>query len=403
MSDIAFLPSPPELPGANIKVVGVGGAGCNAVNRMIESGVTGVQFIAMNTDQQSLAHCKAEVKLPLGPISMRGLGAGGDPERGLNAAEESREEILSSLQDADMVFIAAGMGGGTGTGAAPVVAGCARELEALAVSVVLTPFYWEGPGKQQRAAFGLENLRNMADSVIVVSNEKIRNWCDRRVLLKEAYKIADGVLIQGVRGITDLILRPGIINGDFADVKSILCDSREALIGTGSGRGDDAIIDSIRKALECPLLERDEHGAATKVLVSVIANLDNIPLNAVDEAMHYLNEHYKGKADIKLCQAEALDLDDRVLVTILASGFEDVEPAPKPETANRPDPTPALTTTSGARTLVYGDTPVSLDASMPTRLLPQAPTPSDELDGLAQDDLRVPTIMRIPQGRLPME
>jgi cell division protein FtsZ len=169
---------------------------------MIQSGVTGVQFIAMNTDQQSLAQSKAHVKIPLGPISMRGLGAGGNAERGAVAAEESRDEILAQLQGADMVFITGGMGGGTGTGAAPVVASCAREFGALTVAVVLTPFHWEGVNKSDKAALGLENLRNTADTVIVVSNQKLLSLCDKGVKVKEAYRIADGVLIQGVRGIT---------------------------------------------------------------------------------------------------------------------------------------------------------------------------------------------------------
>jgi len=403
MNDIAFLPSPVNLPGANIKVVGVGGAGCNALSRMIESGVTGVQFIAMNTDQQSLAQCDAEIKIPLGPLSMRGLGAGGDPERGFNAADESREEILSSLQGADMIFIAAGMGGGTGTGAAPVIAGCAKELDALAVAVVLTPFNWEGQGKAQKAAAGLENLRNMADSVIVVSNEKIKNWCDRNVKTKDAYRAADSVLIQGVRGITDLILRPGIINGDFADVKSVLCNSREALIGTGQGRGDDAILDAVRKALECPLLERDQQGAATKIIVSVMADWDQIELSAIEEAMNFLREHYRGQPDIKLCQAEAPELDDRVLVTVLASGFENIDEVMMPVSSlNIEPPEPLIPTVTSSNRSVYGNTPSDTESVTPTRLLPQAPTPSGELDGFTQD-LHIPAIIRISQGRLPIE
>ncbi|MCE1228978.1 MAG: cell division FtsZ family protein, partial [Firmicutes bacterium] len=181
MPEVPFLPSPVHLPGANIKVVGVGGAGCNALDRMVQSGVSGVQLIAMNTDQQSLAASQAHVKIPLGPISMKGLGAGGSAERGNLAAEESREEILASLQGADMVFITAGMGGGTGTGAAPIVASCAREAGALTVAVVLTPFRWEGPGKAAKAGMGLENLRETADTVIAVSNDKLLALCDRNV------------------------------------------------------------------------------------------------------------------------------------------------------------------------------------------------------------------------------
>ena len=410
MNDIAFLPGPPNLPGANIKVVGVGGAGCNALNRMIEDGVSGVQFIAMNTDQQSLAQCKAEVKIPLGPESMRGLGAGGDPERGFNAADESREEILSCLQGADMIFIAAGMGGGTGTGAAPVIASCASEHDALAVAVVLTPCRWEGVGKAQKAAVGVENLRNTADTVIVVSNEKIKNLCDRNVKTKDAYRAADSVLIQGVRGITDLILRPGMINGDFADVKAVLYNSREALIGTGAGRGDGAILDAVKKALECPLLEHDQEGVASKVIVSVMANWDQVEHSAIETAMNYLSEHYKGQPDIKLCQVEAPELEDRVLVTVLASGFDDSSNAAEKYLSQDMDVAEQLTVMP--HTVIYGNTPASAEPLTPTRLS-QAPTPSGELGRVTPNfeepaidrnkTRNIPTIVCIPQGRLPIE
>jgi cell division protein FtsZ len=404
MSDTPFLPSPVHLPGANIKVVGVGGAGCNAIDRMILSGVTGVQFIAMNTDQQSLALSQAHVKVPLGPMSMRGLGAGGNAERGAVAAEESRDEILAQIQGADMVFITGGMGGGTGTGAAPIVASCAREFGALTVAVVLTPFRWEGADK---AAQGLENLRNTADTVIVVSNEKLLTLCEKGVKVKEAYRVADGVLIQGVRGITDLILRPGTLNGDFADVEAVLRNGREALIGTGAGRGDEAILDALTRALDCPLLERENTGVASQVIVSIMADWDRVELSAVETAMGYLSRHYHGHADIKLCQVEAPELDDRALVTVLASGFQDGEaelqdevPALEPEDIAEPMRTANL---DGTR--VYGEVAQTAGAEppmTPTRLLPQAPTPSGELANMAED-LHVPAIIRMTQGRLPIE
>ena len=400
MSDTPFLPSPVTLPGANIKVVGVGGAGCNAIDRMIQSGVTGVQFIAMNTDQQSLALSKAHVKIPLGPISMRGLGAGGNAERGAVAAEESREEILAQIQGADMVFITGGMGGGTGTGAAPIVASCAREFGALTVAVVLTPFRWEGVNKADKAALGLENLRNTADTVIVVSNEKLLTLCEKGVKVKEAYRVADGVLIQGVRGITDLILRPGSLNGDFADVEAVLRNGREALIGTGAGRGEEAILDALTRALDCPLLERENTGVASQVIVSIMADWDRVELSAVETAMGYLSRHYHGHADIKLCQVDAPELDDRALVTVLASGFtegDDRAMAPEGAPAHADPQRPA------AEGRVYGDAPQGSDQPLtPTRLLPQAPTPSGELATLA-DDLHVPAIIRMTQGRLPIE
>ena len=408
MNEIPFLPNPIHLPGANIKVVGVGGAGCNALDRMIQSGVGGVQFIAMNTDQQSLAQSKAHVKIPLGPMSMRGLGAGGNAERGAVAAEESREEILAALQGADMVFITGGMGGGTGTGAAPIVAGCAREYGALTVAVVLTPFRWEGVNKADKAVQGLENLRETADTVIVVSNEKLLTLCDKGVKVKEAYRVADGVLIQGVRGITDLILRPGTLNGDFADVEAVLRNGGEALIGTGSGRGEEALLDALQKALDCPLLERDNLGAASQVIVSIMADWDRVELSAVETAMGYLSRHYHGLADIKLCQVEAPEMEDRALVTVLASGFAstlDSQNLPALPLDTRPAPLEPLQTVNGDTGRIYGEVPpVSGEYApmTPTRLLPQAPTPSGELATMAED-LHVPAIIRMTQGRLPIE
>lgn len=403
MAEIPFIPSPVHLPGANIKVVGVGGAGCNALNRMIESGVTGVQFIAMNTDQQSLAQNKAAVHIPLGPKSRKGLGAGGNAEWGAVAAEESMEDILAHLQGADMIFITAGMGGGTGTGASPVVASCARELGALTVAVVVTPFRWEGAGKLEKAYGGLNNLFSTADTVIVVSNERLLSLCEQRVTVPEAYRVADSVLIQGVRGITDLILRPGILNGDFADVEAVLRNGGEALIGTGHGRGEEAILDALQRALHSPLLERGSSGPATNVIVSVMADWDKVELSAVQTAMGFLSDHYQGAANIKLCTVEAPELEDKVLVTVLASGFDRMEPAlilSRPMNAPLLEAAPATTSTR-----IYGETPTSADQPMahtPTRLLPQPPTPSGEMSGLT-DDLHVPAIIRLNQGRLPIE
>jgi cell division protein FtsZ len=402
MPEVPFLPSPVHLPGANIKVVGVGGAGCNALDRMVLSGVSGVQLIAMNTDQQSLATSKAHVKIPLGPMSMRGLGAGGNAERGSLAAEESRDEILASLQGADLVFITAGMGGGTGTGAAPILAGCAREIGALTVAVVLTPFGWEGPGKATKASVGLDNLRDTADTVIVVSNEKLLALCDRNVKVTEAFRVADGVLIQGVRGITDLILRPGKLNGDFADVEAVLRNGREALIGTGQGRGEEAILDALQKALDCPLLEQAASGIASQVIVSITADWDRVELSAMQTAMRYLQEHYQGLADIKLCQVEAPELEDKAMVTVLASGFE--FPAEKVVPPRREEVVPEMPVTPAKVNSghVYGELFPNPDhpvPSTPTRLLPQGPTPSGEVLGMSEEPY-VPAIMRFGQGRM---
>lgn len=405
MTEIPFLPSPMALPGANIKVVGVGGAGCNAINRMVESGVAGVQFIALNTDQQSLSHSKAHVSLPLGPMSSRGLGAGGNPERGAVAAEESRDEILAALQGADMVFITAGLGGGTGTGAAPVVATYARELGALTVGVVLTPFAWEGPRKGEKAMAGLSILRETADTVIVVSNEKLVAVCDPKASMTEAYRTADGVLIQGVRGIADLILRPGVVNLDFADVESVLKDGGEALIGTGQARGEEAVLEALERALACPLLERGTHGRARNVIVSLMSQADAASISAVQTAMNYLSERYHGQAEIKLGQVVAPELEDRVLVTVLASGFDmddDPVPASRASMALQEPPLPPHHGPSGR---IYGDaaTPnAEIHPVTPTRLLPQPSTPNGDM-GNANDDLHVPAIIRLSQGRLPIE
>jgi cell division protein FtsZ len=338
---------------------------------------------------------------------MRGLGAGGDPERGKSAAEESREEILASLNGADLVFITAGMGGGTGTGAAPVIANCAAEDEALAVAVVIRPFGWEGGGQMQKAAGGLSRLRDVADSVIVVSNEKLKDHIHHDTKTKDAYEAADGVLIQGVKGITDLILRPGLINGDFADVKAVLCNSREALIGTGMGRGDEPVKEGVRKALECPLLERDQQGSATKVIVSVMADWNRITLQAVEDAMNYLMEHYKGQPDIKLCSAEAPELEDRVLVTILASGFDapfylkETFPDHGAEPPARQAAAADANVPAAPTVLIYGDVtsgagPIKRGAARGLHQSP--PTPSGEVDDLTQENLHVPTILRKGQG-----
>ncbi len=420
MSETPFLPCPHTLPGANIKVLGVGGAGCNAINRMIESGVTGVQFIAMNTDQQCLAQSKAHLKLPLGPQSSKGKGAGGNAERGAVAAEESREEVLAALQGADMIFITAGMGGGTGTGAAPVLANYARELGALTVAVVLTPFAYEGRKKADLALMGLTNLRDTADTVIVVSNERIKNVCDARVTFKEALRVADGVLIQGVRGIADLILKPGILNGDFADVEAVLRNGGEALIGTGAGRGEEGVMDALRKALACPLLERAQSGAAAKVMVSITADWEVIENSSVETAMNFLQDHYEAHCDLKVCTVDGEGMEDRVLVTVLASGFDQDEqllegrrislhlgassesaPLQTFSTILPPMSQPLPSTVASGR--VYGEAQAHEQGPTPTRLMPQAPTPSGELAGAA-DDLHVPAIMRMGgQGRLPIE
>jgi cell division protein FtsZ len=301
------------------------------------------------------------------------------------------------------------MGGGTGTGAAPVVASCANELGILSIAVVLTPCFYEGAGKANKAAKGVDALRDVADTVIVVSNEKITNFCDKNVTSKEAYRAADSVLIQGVRGISDLILRPGVVNIDFADVEAVLSRCGEALIGTGEDSSDDAIVEAVRKALKCPLLERGQRGHATKAILSVMANWDLVPHVAVEAAMKHLSAHYRGAPDIKLGQIDAPELGNRVIVTILASGFDDscVEEDDLPQVPDVPEP---LMEDVGSFAHVYGDKSGSAEFTTPSRLLPPTPTPSSEMDGSTQDlnrpaierqGVRPPTIVQVPPGHLP--
>lgn len=427
MNDLPFLPMPEPMPGARIKVVGVGGAGCNAVNRMIESGVTGVEFIAMNTDQQSLSLSKASINITLGPSSMRGLGAGGNANRGYVAAEESRDGILKALEGADMIFITAGMGGGTGTGAAPVIANYAKELNTLTVAVVLTPFEWEGQAKIEKAHGGLSKLKEVADTVITVSNARLQSLCPEQATQKEVLRTADSVLIQGVRGIADLILNPGDLNGDFADVESVLRNGGEALIGTGVGSGPDAILDALKLALACPLLERSENGGATKVIVSMMANYENHPFIKVQDAMKYLQSHYAGGSEVKLCQVESQTMHDEVHITILASGFsESLEDTPvygrNPKvTQSLSDPEPSafasarntmpLIPLASAPSSIYGQTgDLTGDLSPTSMRIPErltqpnilAPTSSGEVHG-GEAQLEIPTILRNRQGQLPLE
>ncbi len=268
MNSSAYNVGLPELGTARIKVIGVGGGGTNAVNRMIEAGLTGVEFLAMNTDVQVLNISQAPRKLQLGENSTRGLGAGGNPEVGRLAAEESKSEIKKMMDGADMVFITAGMGGGTGTGAAPIIAEIASEMGALTVAVVTKPFPFEGPRRSRLAAEGVENLKSKVDTIIIVPNEKLLAMGDRRMTLVEAFKVADDILRQGVQGISDIITIPGMINVDFADVRAIMTDAGSALMGIGMGSGDHRALEAAQNAVSSQLLETSINGA-TRVLVNV--------------------------------------------------------------------------------------------------------------------------------------
>ncbi|MBR6889319.1 MAG: cell division protein FtsZ, partial [Selenomonadaceae bacterium] len=246
---------------AKIKVIGVGGGGNNAVNRMISLGLEGVEFIAINTDAQALMTALAPRRMQIGEKLTRGLGAGARPEIGQKAAMESREDILNALRGSDMVFITAGMGGGTGTGAAPVVAECAREIGALTVGVVTRPFTFEGPKRKKNADIGIENLKRNVDTIITIPNDRLLQVVDKKTPMTQAFTIADDILRQGVKGISDLIAVPGLVNLDFADVKSIMSNAGSALMGIGEASGENATVDAVKAAIDSPLLETSLQGA----------------------------------------------------------------------------------------------------------------------------------------------
>ena len=306
---------------ADIKVIGVGGGGNNAVNRMIDAKVQGVEFIAVNTEVQVLDKSQAETKIQIGEKLTRGLGAGAKPEVGENAAEESRDEITKALSGADMVFVTAGMGGGTGTGAAPVVAQCAKELGALTVAVVTKPFSIEGKVRAKNAASGIEKLKQNVDAILVVPNDKLLGIIDKKTSVKDAFKLADDVLRQGIQGISDLITVPGVINLDFADVKTIMSDQGEALMGIGVGTGENRAADAAKQAISSPLLERSIEGAKG-IIISITGNED-LGLFEINEASQIITEAADPDANIIWGTAIDPEMDDTVKITVIATGFND--------------------------------------------------------------------------------
>ena len=309
---------------AVIKVVGIGGGGVNAVNRMIEVGLKGVEFIAINTDAQALLMSDADVKLDIGRELTRGLGAGANPEVGRKAAEDHIDEIEEVLQGADMVFVTAGEGGGTGTGGAPVVAQVARSLGALTIGVVTRPFGFEGRRRQVQADQGVEELRTEVDTLIVIPNDRLLSLADREISVIDAFRQADHVLLQGVSGITDLITTPGLINLDFADVKSVMHAAGSALMGIGSARGEDRAMQAAEKAISSPLLEAGIDGAHG-VLLSVSGGSD-LGLFEINEAARLVSDAAHPEANIIFGAVIDDTLGDEVRVTVIAAGFEGGEP-----------------------------------------------------------------------------
>lgn len=346
---------------AVIKVVGIGGGGVNAVNRMIEVGLKGVEFIAINTDAQALLMSDADVKLDIGRELTRGLGAGANPEVGRKAAEDHLEEIEEVLQGADMVFVTAGEGGGTGTGGAPVVAKVARSLGALTIGVVTRPFGFEGRRRQVQADQGVEDLRAEVDTLIVIPNDRLLSLADREISVIDAFRQADHVLLQGVSGITDLITTPGLINLDFADVKSVMHAAGSALMGIGSARGEDRAMQAAEKAISSPLLEAGIDGAHG-VLLSISGGSD-LGLFEINEAARLVSDAAHPEANIIFGAVIDDTLGDEVRVTVIAAGFEGGEPPAKKVTAapRATDATGDIPTIQQPKTVVFADADDDLD------------------------------------------
>lgn len=307
-----------------IKVVGVGGGGNNALNHIIHGGVEKVDFIAANTDHAHLSLSEAQHKIVLGHELTRGLGAGADPEVGQKAALESRDEIRAVLEGADMVFLAAGMGGGTGTGATPVIASIARETGALVVAVVTRPFTFEGRRRKQVADDGIERLRKEVDALVVIPNEKLLSISDKKTSLAEAFQLADSVLRQAVQGVTDLILRPGIVNVDFADVRTVMCNAGAAIMGIGEAYGENRVVTATHNAINSPLMETPMNGAKG-VLFNVTGGA-NVSLHEITEAADLIRNASDEDATVIWGHVFDPNLEDAVKVTVIATGFSDLQP-----------------------------------------------------------------------------
>jgi len=316
-------------------VIGVGGGGSNAINRMIESGVQGVEFICVNTDAQALKLSKAPTKLQLGEKLTRGLGAGANPDIGKKAAEESREQIEAVLAGADMVFVTAGMGGGTGTGAAPVIAEIAKDLGALTVGVCTRPFTFEGRKRSMQAATGISNLKEKVDTLIVIPNDRLLEIVDRNTPMLEAFREADNVLRQGVQGISDLIAVPGLINLDFADVKTIMTEGGSALMAIGVASGENRAVDAAKKAISSPLLEKSIDGA--KGVIMNITGGTNLSLYEVNEAADIVMNAADQEVNMIFGSVISEDLKDEIVVTVIATGFEESPERPQPIRRERPN------------------------------------------------------------------
>lgn len=351
---------------AKIKVIGVGGGGSNAVNRMIENGVQGVEFITVNTDAQALHLAKSEHKLQIGDKLTRGLGAGANPEVGKKAAEESRELIANTLKGADMVFVTAGMGGGTGTGAAPVIAEIARECGALTVGVVTRPFTFEGRKRSTQAELGIEGLKEKVDTLIVIPNDRLLEIVDKKTPMLEAFREADNVLRQAVQGISDLIAVPGLINLDFADVKTIMTERGSALMGIGLATGENRAAEAARKAIMSPLLETSIEGA--RGVIMNITGGSNLSLYEVNEAAEIVIS--ASDPDVNMIFGAIIDenLKEEIKVTVIATGFENKVPSQIQARKSSTPGTPESTENRNSTLRPFGNQPSHDQLDIPTFL-----------------------------------
>ncbi|MBN1891653.1 MAG: cell division protein FtsZ [Clostridiales bacterium] len=367
MSDYRLGFSMEEEPFAAIKVVGVGGGGCNAVDRMIDSAVQGIDFISINTDHQALARSKAPTRIQIGEKITRGLGCGADPSIGEKAAEESKDEIAQAIRGTDMLFITAGMGGGTGTGAAPIVAQIARELNILTVAVVTRPFRFEGPRRMQNAERGIREIEKYVDSLIVVANDKLLEITDENTSIDDAFNMADQVLKFGVAGISDLVAIPGLINLDLADVRRVMTNAGVCHMGIGRASGESRAAVAVKQAISSPLLDTTIEGAR-----GVILNFTggkNMKLHEIDEAASVVREAVSGDADIIVGAVIDPTLEDEIMITVIASGFDGSEPLSsfKPSTSTLSRNNPPVTGVrepmkTASKPSSYGRTPAKTTA-----------------------------------------
>jgi cell division protein FtsZ len=364
-----FIDDDPPITGARIKVIGVGGGGGNAVNRMIEAGIEGIEFLVANTDLQALKRSRAPIKIQLGGKLTKGLGAGANPDIGRNAALEDTEKIIEALEGADMVFVTTGLGGGTGTGAAPIIASLASELNALTVAVVTKPFHFEGKRRMAQGDQGLRELRECVDTVITIPNERLLHTADQKMSLQDAFKMADDVLRQAVQGISDLITVPGLINLDFADVKAVMSGMGLALMGAGRASGENRAVEATQQAISSPLLEEATIQGAKGVLINITGGLD-LTLYEVNEASSIIRESADDDANIIFGAVIDESLRDEMKITVIATGFDkDMS---------------EVGTTTHANVAPPPSRYVQSSSDLPSRAV--APTRSDDLD--------VPTFIR---------